>query len=244
MIDSQRGRFTWIPRRLINFTLIELLVVVAIIAILMAMLLPALSSAKGMATRMTCASNMRQLHLGCMGYADSNTDYMPIALYTTWDNAAGYWLGWQSLIHPYISSKNYDGGGKNTSKILFCTAGANEIYACTAGMPLTNYMYSDYLGFYNVTWGYPTYPLYGPHRRLTCTQPSQFAFLIDGKCASLARVYYEFNSHDTAMAYGDIRHVSAINTLFVDGHVGRDRISSRSDSEILATFGWMNKWKP
>src|SRR5258706_129300 len=66
------------PRESIGFTLVELLVVIGIIALLVAILLPALSKSREMARRAACLSNLRQVHMAFVLYAADNHDQVPL----------------------------------------------------------------------------------------------------------------------------------------------------------------------
>jgi prepilin-type N-terminal cleavage/methylation domain-containing protein len=162
-----------------GFTLIELLVVIAIIAILAAMLLPALSRAKESGRSISCLNNLRQISLASQMYVDDNHGYYPPRSATNC---------WPNLL--------YDNYGHNL-KLLLCPD--------EAGTPLTNtnspdvadqsprsYFINGWNDYFASTDGQNGLA-FGDSMKQSAIQYTSDTFLLGEKTASHADYYMDLN---------------------------------------------------
>ena len=196
-----------------GFTLIELLVVISIIAVLAAMLLPAVSLVRDAAKQMRCGSSLRQIYLGVMAYVDDNEGVLPPALLDVPSGTGDrFWFG---FIAPYV-----EGSKNDSTSYKQLNVGSSVLYGC----PNLARPYVDYYCGY----GQNCYPLREVDPTLTSYQDNGAASSSFGTYAvfPLARV----TRLSTRPMWGDAsqwnyyahvqrRHRKTSPAMMGDGHV-------------------------
>jgi prepilin-type N-terminal cleavage/methylation domain-containing protein/prepilin-type processing-associated H-X9-DG protein len=220
-----------------NFTLIELLVVIAIIAILAAMLLPALNMARDKAKQIACANQLKSLGTASVFYADNYADYYPPL--APGKDSAGLDIYWPNLylnslgLGPatYAGYQNYMLKSRS-SRIFICPSQKFDYDTYGTSSRYGSYGLNNYLMYrYSTRWGTGSTPI----KRSTIKKPTAVPLVVDTFNAPNGVNYgnYIATWNRINARHPGAKQLGTANYSWCDGHVSQVKFAP---SNAVATW--------